>query len=145
MHSYDVADDSVVAEHGPLVSRSSDKTNRRPTNGKLEPGALGSPEGSFEYALVGDNAEPSYADTSFFRLRLPFQEHNEHDSQDWRLDVDELRDWVINATGIKVNRRWRHLLSVVCLVSQDFDALLWRFGSRHCLARGGPRCFVKCL
>jgi len=49
--------------------------------------------------------DSSYGNAFFFRLRLPFIEHGERDSQDWQLGVDELATWLasLNDTTFKVS------------------------------------------
>lgn len=48
----------------------------------------------------------SYGNVFFYRLRKPFVEHGEADSQDWLLGVDELSMWLAslnNPASLKVS------------------------------------------
>ncbi|KAL7423944.1 hypothetical protein Q5752_001529 [Cryptotrichosporon argae] len=83
----DSTDVRRVYETAPLLP----STPYSPSGPILEPAALVYPETSF-----------GYADTAYFRLRNPFQEHGETEAQDWETDLTELGRWLakVNATAV---------------------------------------------
>ena len=61
----------------------------------VEPGALTSPDAAF-----------TYGNSWFYRLRSPFTERGEEDSQDWELEIDVLNREIAtvkNSAGFKVS------------------------------------------